>query len=83
MLQSIYLSLMFLPLLYWRSAPKRPLGKAELLVEASFADMRHCGDGNLSQAYKLVQKVRSDVYQTRIYTWSVVSSRYNLVCFSR
>jgi brefeldin A-inhibited guanine nucleotide-exchange protein len=38
------------------SAPKRPLGKAELLVEASFADMRHCGDGNLSQAYKLVQK---------------------------
>jgi hypothetical protein len=40
------------------SAPMRPLGKAELLVEASFADMRHRGDGNLSQAYKLVQKVR-------------------------
>ena len=50
-------SLMFLSLSYWLSAPMRPLGKAELLVEASFADMRHCGDGNLSQAYKLVQKV--------------------------
>lgn len=35
----------------------RPLGKAELLVEASFADMRHRGDGDLSLAYKLVQKV--------------------------
>lgn len=37
-------------------APTRPLGEAELLVEASFADMRHGGDGNLSRAYELVNK---------------------------
>jgi Sec7-like guanine-nucleotide exchange factor len=38
------------------SAPKRPLGQAELLVEASFMDMRHGGDGNLSRAYELGKK---------------------------
>eukprot|EP00547_Thalassionema_nitzschioides_P000436 CAMPEP_0194204202 /NCGR_PEP_ID=MMETSP0156-20130528/3798_1 /TAXON_ID=33649 /ORGANISM="Thalassionema nitzschioides, Strain L26-B" /LENGTH=2109 /DNA_ID=CAMNT_0038930161 /DNA_START=16 /DNA_END=6345 /DNA_ORIENTATION=- len=37
-------------------APSRPLGEAELLVEASFADMRHGGDGNLSSAYELLSK---------------------------
>jgi brefeldin A-inhibited guanine nucleotide-exchange protein len=36
----------------------RPLGKAELLVEASFADLRHRADGDLSRAYELVQKNR-------------------------
>jgi len=35
------------------SAPSRSLGEAELLVEASFADLRHGGDGNLSRAYGL------------------------------
>eukprot|EP00590_Aulacoseira_subarctica_P004735 CAMPEP_0172421342 /NCGR_PEP_ID=MMETSP1064-20121228/7590_1 /TAXON_ID=202472 /ORGANISM="Aulacoseira subarctica , Strain CCAP 1002/5" /LENGTH=1266 /DNA_ID=CAMNT_0013161687 /DNA_START=1 /DNA_END=3798 /DNA_ORIENTATION=+ len=30
-------------------APKRPLGPAELLVEASFADLRHGGDGDLTR----------------------------------
>ncbi|KAL7535213.1 hypothetical protein ACHAXR_006347 [Thalassiosira sp. AJA248-18] len=35
------------------SAPNRPLGTAELLVEASFADLRHGGDGNLSKAHSL------------------------------
>lgn len=35
------------------SSPSRPLGTAELLVEASFADLRHGGDGNLSKAYTL------------------------------
>jgi hypothetical protein len=34
----------------------RPLGPAELLVEASFTDMRHGGDGNLSRAYELAKK---------------------------
>lgn len=38
------------------SSPSRPLGKAELLVEASFTDMRHGGDGNLSRAYELAKK---------------------------
>ena len=38
------------------SAPSRALGKAELLVEASFTDMRHGGDGNLSRAYELAKK---------------------------
>lgn len=38
------------------SAPKRPFGKAELLLEASFTDMRHGGDGDLSRAYVLAQK---------------------------
>ena len=35
------------------SSPSRPLGTAELLVEASFTDLRHGGDGNLSKAYSL------------------------------
>lgn len=39
------------------SAPKRGFGKAELLVEASFTDMRHGGDGNLDQAYKFAKRV--------------------------
>lgn len=38
------------------SAPTRPLGEAELLVEASFADMRHGGNGNLSRAFELAKK---------------------------
>ena len=38
------------------SSPSRPLGAAELLVEASFADLRHGGDGNLSKAYSLKKK---------------------------
>ena len=38
------------------SSPSRPLGVAELLVEASFADLRHGGDGNLSNAYNLKTK---------------------------
>jgi hypothetical protein len=40
------------------SAPKRALGPAELLLEASFTDMRHGGDGDLTQAYKFAKKVR-------------------------
>ena len=38
------------------TSPKRVLGTAELLVEASFADLRHGGDGNLSEAYNLKKK---------------------------
>jgi len=38
------------------SSPSRPLGTAELLVEASFADLRHGGDGNLSKAHSLKKK---------------------------
>lgn len=37
-------------------APQRPLGPAELLVEACFTDMRHGGDGDLTQAYKFAKK---------------------------
>ena len=40
-----------------KSVPTRPYGDAELLVEASFADLRHGGDGDLTKAYKLVEKV--------------------------
>lgn len=36
--------------------PSRPLGTAELLAEASFADLRHGGDGNLSNAHGLKKK---------------------------
>lgn len=39
------------------SGTSRPYGEAELLVEASFADLRHGGDGDLTKAYKLVEKV--------------------------
>ena len=35
------------------SSPSRPFGTAELLVEASFADLRHGGDGNLTLAHSL------------------------------
>ena len=38
------------------SAPTRPLGTAELLVEASFADLRHGGDGDLRKAHGLAKK---------------------------
>ena len=38
------------------TSPSRPLGTAELLVEASFADLRHGGDGDLSKAYSLKKK---------------------------
>ncbi|CAB9502026.1 inhibited guanine nucleotide-exchange protein [Seminavis robusta] len=38
------------------SAPSRAFGKAELVLEASFTDMRHGGDGDLSLAYVLAQK---------------------------
>jgi hypothetical protein len=38
------------------SSPKRTLGNAELLVETSFADLRHGGDGDLSKAYLLKKK---------------------------
>ena len=46
------------------SSPSRPLGMAELLVEASFADLRHGGDGDLSVAYSLKRKnvEKSDVH---------------------
>lgn len=37
-------------------APDRALGISELLVEASFADLRHGGDGNLSQAHDLAKE---------------------------
>lgn len=37
-------------------APSRCLGTAELLAEASFADLRHGGDGNLSNAHRLKKK---------------------------
>jgi hypothetical protein len=35
----------------------RPLGYAELLVEASFVDLKYGGDGDLSQVLELRQKV--------------------------
>mmetsp|Transcript_31336 Transcript_31336/g.37283 ORF Transcript_31336/g.37283 Transcript_31336/m.37283 type:complete len:1900 (-) Transcript_31336:92-5791(-) len=38
------------------SAPTRSLGESELLVEASFADLRHGGDGNLTKAHDLLKK---------------------------
>ncbi|KAL3938388.1 MAG: hypothetical protein SGBAC_006689 [Bacillariaceae sp.] len=38
------------------AAPKRPLGPSELLLEACFTDMRHGGDGDLSQVYKFATK---------------------------
>jgi len=38
------------------NASTRTLGTAELLVEASFTDMRHGGDGNLARAYELAKK---------------------------
>lgn len=44
-------------LVFTASAPKRAFGKAEILLEASFTDLRHGGDGNLSRAYILAQKV--------------------------
>jgi brefeldin A-inhibited guanine nucleotide-exchange protein len=36
--------------------PTRPMGQAELLLEAAFTDMRNGGDGDLSQAYKFAKK---------------------------
>jgi hypothetical protein len=43
-------------LLFLDSAPSRGFGPAELLVEASFTDMRHGGDGNLGKAYKFAKR---------------------------
>jgi hypothetical protein len=33
------------------------MGPAELLLEATFTDMRNGGDGDLTQAYKFARKV--------------------------
>jgi hypothetical protein len=41
------------------STPNRSLGPAELLLEASFTDLRHGGDGNLRRAYVLAKLVRN------------------------
>ena len=41
-------------------APSRPLGPAELLLEASMTDMRHGGDGDLTKAYKFAKKDMSN-----------------------
>ena len=38
------------------SSSKRKLGSAELMLEASFTDLRHGGDGDLSRAYQLAKK---------------------------
>ena len=38
------------------SSSKRKLGPAELMLEASFTDLRHGGDGDLSRAYQLAKK---------------------------
>ena len=38
------------------STPNRSLGKAELMLEASFTDLRHGGDGDLRRAYILAKK---------------------------
>jgi len=38
------------------SSSKRNLGPAELMLEASFADLRHGGDGDLRRAYMLAKK---------------------------
>ena len=45
---------------------KRKLGPAELLVEASFADLRHGGDGNLSRAYGLSIKKQNSKKTTEL-----------------
>lgn len=45
------------PPIFVSSAPKRPLGPAELLVEASFADLRHGGDGDLSRVSGFPRRV--------------------------
>ena len=37
--------------------PTRSLGTSELLVEASFADLRHGGSGDLNIAHDLAKKV--------------------------
>jgi len=37
-------------------APTRPMGSAELLLEATFTDMRNGGGGDISQAYKFAKK---------------------------
>ncbi|KAL7559104.1 hypothetical protein ACA910_017516 [Epithemia clementina (nom. ined.)] len=38
------------------SSSKRKLGPAELMLEASFTDLRHGGDGDLCRAYQLAKK---------------------------
>jgi len=41
------------------STPNRSLGKAELMLEASFTDLRHGGDGDLRRAYILAKKAET------------------------
>ena len=38
------------------STQNRPMGSAELMLEASFTDLRHGGDGDLRRAYILAKK---------------------------
>jgi hypothetical protein len=45
------------------SGAVRQMGPAELLLEATFTDMRNGGDGDLSQAYKFAKKVRYPSYE--------------------
>jgi hypothetical protein len=46
---------------FYYSTPNRSLGPAELLLKASFTDLRHGGDGNLRRAYVLAKMVRTNV----------------------
>ena len=60
---------------------KRKLGPAELLVEASFADLRHGGDGNLSRAYGLKKtsvKVQEDKLQPFPDSWIATTASISL-----
>lgn len=56
------------------SAPSRPLGRAELMVEASFADMRHGGDGDLSLAYELGKTDEEDGFSEQPFPDSWVAT---------
>jgi hypothetical protein len=40
---------------------KRSLGPSELMLEASFTDLRHGGDGDIRKAHKLAKKTPSDI----------------------
>jgi hypothetical protein len=50
------------------------MGPAELLLEATFTDMRNGGDGDLSQAYKFAKKVRVSPAVVEISLDTVLSS---------
>lgn len=66
-------------------APVRPLGPAELLLEASFADMKHAGDGDLSQVYKFAEKgmdVKSDDEQPFPDSWIGTTAPVALGCLT-